>query len=207
MKFSLSWLKEHLDTTADLDTISRKLTSLGLEVEGISDRTKELAPFTVAYVVSAEKHPNADKLRVCMVDTGKGIVQVVCGAPNARTGMKGVFAPAGSHIPGTGVDLKPGVIRGVDSNGMLCSVREMGIGSDHDGIIELPDDAPLGASFAAYQKLDDPVLEIKLTPDRADCLGVRGTRSRSCRSRQAEAAEDSQDRRFFREQDPMAHHR
>jgi phenylalanyl-tRNA synthetase beta chain len=174
MKFSLSWLKEHLETTADLDTISRKLTGLGLEVEGISDRSKELAPFTVAYVVSAEKHPNADKLRVCMVDTGKGIVQVVCGAPNARTGMKGVFAPPGSHIPGTGVDLKPGVIRGVDSNGMLCSVREMGIGNDHDGIIELPDDAPLGTSFAAYQKLDDPVIEIKLTPDRADCLGIRG---------------------------------
>src|SRR5437899_150711 len=148
MKFTLSWLKEHLDTTADLDTLSRKLTGLGLEVEGISDRSKELAPFTVAYVVSAEKHPNADKLRVCMVDTGKGIVQVVCGAPNARTGMKGVFAPAGSHIPGTGVDLKPGIIRGVESNGMLCSVREMGIGSDHDGIIELPDDAPLGVSFA-----------------------------------------------------------
>ncbi|HVI92067.1 MAG TPA: phenylalanine--tRNA ligase subunit beta, partial [Dongiaceae bacterium] len=171
MKFTLSWLKEHLDTSADLDTIARKLTALGLEVEGISDRTKELAPFTVAYVVSAEKHPNADKLRVCMVDTGKGIVQVVCGAPNARTGMKGVFAPPGSHIPGTGVDLKPGVIRGVDSNGMLCSVREMGIGNDHDGIIELPEDAPLGVSFAAYQKLDDPVIEIKLTPDRADCLG------------------------------------
>lgn len=174
MKFSLSWLKEHLDTTADLETISKKLTALGLEVEGISDRSKELAPFTVAYVVSAEKHPNADKLRVCMVDTGKGVVQVVCGAPNARTGMKGVFAPPGSHIPGTGVDLKPGVIRGVESNGMLCSVREMGIGNDHDGIIELPEDAPVGSSFAAYRKLDDPVIEIKLTPDRADCLGVRG---------------------------------
>ncbi|MDY0881794.1 phenylalanine--tRNA ligase subunit beta [Dongia soli] len=174
MKFSLSWLKEHLDTSADLETIAKKLTALGLEVEGISDRSKALAPFTVAYVVSAEKHPNADKLRVCMVDTGKGIVQVVCGAPNAKTGMKGVFAPPGSHIPGTGVDLKPGVIRGVESNGMLCSVREMGIGNDHDGIIELPEDAPVGTSFAAYQKLDDPVIEIKLTPDRADCLGVRG---------------------------------
>src|ERR1700744_4215671 len=125
MKFSLSWLKEHLDTTADLDTLASKLTALGLEVEGISDRSKELAPFTIAYVVSAEKHPNADKLRVCMVDTGKGVVQVVCGAPNARTGMKGVFAPPGAHIPGTGIDLKPGVIRGVESNGMLCSVREM----------------------------------------------------------------------------------
>lgn len=174
MKFTLSWLKTHLDTSADAETIARKLTDLGLEVEGIEDKAKALAPFTVGYVVEAVKHPNADKLRVCKVDTGSGIVQVVCGAPNARTGMKGVFAPAGSHIPGTGVDLKAGVIRGEASNGMLCSAREMGLGTDHDGIIELPDDAPVGASFAAYRKLDDPIFEIKITPDRADCLGVRG---------------------------------
>ena len=174
MKFTLSWLKTHLDTSADAETIARKLTDLGLEVEGIEDKAKALAPFTVGYVVEAVKHPNADKLRVCKVDTGSGIVQVVCGAPNARTGMKGVFAPAGSHIPGTGVDLKAGVIRGEASNGMLCSAREMGLGTDHDGIIELSDDAPVGASFAAYRKLDDPIFEIKITPDRADCLGVRG---------------------------------
>ena len=109
-----------------------------------------------------------------MVDTGQGVVQVVCGAPNARTGMKGVFAPVGSFIPGTKLDLKKGVIRGVDSNGMLCSMREMGLGQDHDGIIDLPADAPVGQSFAAYMGYDDPVIEIKLTPDRADCLGVRG---------------------------------
>ena len=174
MKFTLSWLKTHLDTTADAETIAQKLTDLGLEVEGIEDKAKGLAPFVVGYVVEAIKHPNADKLRVCKVDTGSGIVQVVCGAPNARTGMKGVFAPAGSHIPGTGLDLKAGVIRGEASNGMLCSAREMDLGLDHDGIIELPDDAPVGASFAAYRKLDDPIFEIKITPDRADCLGVRG---------------------------------
>src|SRR5262249_11118537 len=174
LKFTLKWLKEHLDTQADVATIARTLTMIGLEVEGIEDRAKELAPFTIGYVVEAVQHPNADKLRVCKVDTGKGVVQVVCGAPNARTGMKGVFAPPGSFIPGTKLDLKPGVIRGVESNGMLCSMREMGLGQDHDGIIDLAADAPLGQSFAAYMGYDDPVFEIKLTPDRADCLGVHG---------------------------------
>ena len=174
MKFTLKWLKEHLDTKADVETIAHTLTMIGLEVEHIEDRAKDLAPFTIGYVVEAVQHPNADKLRVCKVDTGNGIVQVVCGAPNARTGMKGVFAPPGSHIPGTKLDLKKGVIRGVESNGMLCSMREMGLGQDHDGIIDLAADAPLGKSFAAYMGFDDPVFEIKLTPDRADCLGVHG---------------------------------
>jgi len=174
MKFTLSWLKQHLDTSADVETLSRTLTMIGLEVEKIEDRSKELAPFTIAYVVEAVQHPNADKLRVCKVDTGKGVVQVVCGAPNARTGMKGVFAPPGSHIPGTRMDLKPGVIRGVESNGMLCSMREMGLGEDHSGIIDLAADAPVGQSFADYMGYGDPVFEIKLTPDRADCLGVHG---------------------------------
>ena len=174
MKFTLKWLKQHLDTQADVATIARTLTMIGLEVEHIEDRAKDLAPFTIGYVVEAVQHPNADKLRVCKVDTGNGIVQVVCGAPNARTGMKGVFAPPGSFIPGTKLDLKKGVIRGVESNGMLCSMREMGLGQDHDGIIDLAADAPLGKSFAAYMGFDDPVFEIKLTPDRADCLGVHG---------------------------------
>lgn len=174
MKFTLSWLKRHLDTAADVETLSRTLTMIGLEVEKIEDRSQELAPFTIAYVVEAVQHPNADKLRVCKVDTGQGVVQVVCGAPNARTGMKGVFAPPGSHIPGTKMDLKPGVIRGVESNGMLCSMREMGLGEDHSGIIDLAADAPVGQSFAAYMGYGDPVFEIKLTPDRADCLGVHG---------------------------------
>ncbi|MES1151343.1 MAG: YtpR family tRNA-binding protein, partial [Dongia sp.] len=174
MKFTLSWLKTHLETRAEAAAIAAKLTDLGLEVEGIEDPAQALAPFVVGYVAEAKQHPNADRLKVCRVDTGKGVVQVVCGAPNARTGMKGVFAAPGTHIPGTGLDLKAGNIRGEASNGMLCSARELGLGTDHDGIIELPDDAPIGMSFVKYRKLDDPVIEIKVTPDRADCLGVRG---------------------------------
>ncbi len=174
MKFTLGWLRDHLDTAADAGEIARRLTALGLEVESVSDPAEKLAPFVVGYVVEAKPHPNADRLRFCVVDTGTEKLQVVCGAPNARTGMKGVFAPVGSHIPGTGLDLKKGVIRGVDSNGMLCSTREMGLGEEHDGIIELPADAPIGESFAKVMGLDDPVLDIAITPDRADCLGVRG---------------------------------
>jgi phenylalanyl-tRNA synthetase beta chain len=174
MKFTLSWLADHIDTDAPVDKIADTLTNIGLEVEGIEDKAKQLAPFTVAYVVSAEKHPNADKLRVCIVDTGKEKLQVVCGAPNARTGMKGVFAHAGVTIPGTGVELKKSSIRGVESNGMLCSEREMGLSQEHDGIIELPEDAPIGEPFAKLMGLTDPVIEIKLTPNRPDCTGVRG---------------------------------
>jgi phenylalanyl-tRNA synthetase beta chain len=175
MKFTLSWLKDHLDTDASLGEITDALTALGLEVEDVDDPSAALAPFTVAYVTEAKPHPNADRLRVCLVDTGGDApVQVVCGAPNARTGMKGVFAPAGSHIPGTGIDLKPGVIRGEESNGMLCSEREMGLSDDHEGIIDLPEDAPVGAAFADYMGLNDPIIHIAITPDRGDCLGVRG---------------------------------
>lgn len=176
MKFTLSWLKDHLETGATLDAIVERLTMLGLEVEGVEDRAKELAAFRIAHVVSAEKHPNADKLRVCMVDVGDGKdpVQVVCGAPNARTGLRGVFAPPGTHVPGTGVDLKVGTIRGVESRGMLCSERELKLSDEHNGIIELPEDAPVGASYAEWLGLNDPVIDISLTPDRADCAGVRG---------------------------------
>ncbi|WP_430436663.1 phenylalanine--tRNA ligase subunit beta [Oceanibaculum nanhaiense] len=174
MKFTLSWLKEHLDTDAPLEEIVRTLSMIGLEVEGVEDRAAALAPFTVAHVISAEQHPDADRLRVCKVDTGTEVVQVVCGAPNARTGMKGVFAPVGSHVPGTGIDLKKGTIRGQDSNGMLVSERELGLSDEHDGIIELPEDAPLGIPFAKYAGLDDPLIDIAITPNRADCLGVRG---------------------------------
>ena len=174
MKFTLSWLKDHLETDASLDRLAEALTALGLEVEGVADRGKALAPFTVAHVVSAERHPNADKLQVCMVDTGSGTLQVVCGAPNARTGLKVVFAPVGTYVPGSDVTLKKGVIRGVESNGMLVSERELGLSEAHEGIIEMPEDAPVGASYAALMGLDDPVIEIALTPDRADCAGVRG---------------------------------
>jgi phenylalanyl-tRNA synthetase beta chain len=174
VKFTFSWLKEHLDTRASAQEVAHALTMLGLEVESLTDRGKGLEPFVVARVVEARQHPNADRLRVCTVDTGSGTVQVVCGAPNARTGMKGVFAPAGSFIPGTRLDLKKGVIRGVESNGMLVSEREMGLSDEHEGIIDLPPDAPVGMSFARYAGLDDPLFEVKLTPNRADCLGVMG---------------------------------
>jgi phenylalanyl-tRNA synthetase beta chain len=174
MKFTLSWLKRHLATEATLKEIGEALTSLGLEVEGIEDRAKGLEPFTVGYVLKAEQHPNADRLRVCIVDTGKEQVQVVCGAPNARTGMKGVFAAAGSVIPRTGALLKAGNIRGQASNGMLCSAYEMGLSEDHEGIIDLPADAPVGMPFAKVLGLDDPVIDVAITPNRADCLGIRG---------------------------------
>jgi phenylalanyl-tRNA synthetase beta chain len=174
MKFTLSWLKEHLDTTATLAELRDGLTSLGLEVEGITNPAETLRGFVVGYVVEAVQHPNADRLRLCKVDTGSGLVQVVCGAPNARTGMKGIFAPTGSYIPGTDMTLKASKIRGEESNGMLCSVRELQLGDDHSGIIDLPADAKTGAPAAEALGLDDPVIEIKVTPNRGDCLGVHG---------------------------------
>ena len=174
MKFTLSWLKKHLDTTASLEEIGETLTAIGLEVEDITDPTATFAPFKTAYVEKAEQHPDADRLRVCHVKTEDGMVQVVCGAPNARTGMTGIFAPEGSYIPGTDITLKKGVIRGVESCGMLVSEREMGLSDDHEGIIELEGDIKIGTSFASLFGLDDPVIEIALTPNRADCAGIRG---------------------------------
>jgi phenylalanyl-tRNA synthetase beta chain len=175
MKFTLAWLKEHLDTDAQLAAIVDKLTMIGLEVENVVDRGKLLAPFTIARVISAEQHPNADRLRVCMVETGSGDpVQVVCGAPNARAGMKGVFVPPGAFIPGKNMTLGVGKIRGVESRGMLVSEFELQISDDHEGIIELPDDAPVGANYARWAGIDDPVIEINLTSNRADCTGVDG---------------------------------
>ena len=174
MKFTLGWLKTHLDTSASLREIADMLTAIGLELEGIEDRAEKLRPFIVAYVVEAKQHPDADRLRVCLVDTGTEKLQVVCGAPNARTGMKGVFARSGTTIPGTGLELKKSSIRGQESNGMLCSAREMGLGDDHSGILDLPADAPVGKPFASVLGLDDPVIDIAITPNRADCLGVRG---------------------------------
>jgi phenylalanyl-tRNA synthetase beta chain len=175
MKFTLSWLKDHLDTAASLDEIALTLTRIGLEVEGIQNPAEALSPFIVGEIVAAEKHPNADKLRVCQVDIGKGAtVEVVCGAPNARAGLKTAFAPPGSVIPATGDVLKVGAIRGVTSNGMLCSTRELKLGEDHDGIMELSPDAAPGQPIAPLLGIDDPVIEINLTPNRADCAGVRG---------------------------------
>lgn len=181
MKFTLNWLKDHLDTDASLDTILDALTDLGLEVEAVEDPADTLGAFRIARVIEATQHPDADRLRLCRVETWPNgpdgapeEVQVVCGAPNARTGMVGVFAPVGTHIPGTGVDLKPGVIRGVESNGMLCSERELMISDDHDGIIDLPEDAPLGERFIDYRDMNDPTIEIAITPNRPDALGVHG---------------------------------
>ncbi len=174
MKFTLSWLRTHLDTDADAAAVAERLTAIGLEVEGVTDPGAALAPFRIARVVEAGQHPNADRLRACTVDAGEGPLSVVCGAPNARTGMLAVFAPPGSVIPATGAVLKVGEIRGVQSAGMLLSRREMGLGEEHDGIVELPEDAPVGASYAAWAGLDDPVIEIAVTPNRGDALSVRG---------------------------------
>jgi phenylalanyl-tRNA synthetase beta chain len=174
MKFTLSWLKTHLDTDAPVAEIAATLTRIGLELEGIDDPTAAIAEFRIAHVVEAVQHPNADRLRVCRVDTGHGIATVVCGAPNARTGMKGVFAAPGSFIPGTNVTLRVGEIRGVQSAGMLLSAREMGLGDDHSGIVDLPADAPVGATYVQWAGLGDPVIEVNVTPNRGDCFSVRG---------------------------------
>ncbi|RAI03340.1 phenylalanine--tRNA ligase subunit beta [Acuticoccus sediminis] len=175
MKFTLSWLKDHLETDASLDTIVDQLTAIGLEVEGVEDRAAALAPFRIARIVTATQHPNADRLRVLTVDPGDGSsIQVVCGAPNARAGLVGVFAAPGTHIPGTGVDLSIGSIRGVESRGMMLSEREMGLSNEHDGIVDLPEDAPVGTAYVEWADVGDPVIEIGVTPNRADCLGIRG---------------------------------
>jgi phenylalanyl-tRNA synthetase beta chain len=176
MKFTLSWLKDHLDTDEPVENLAAKLTMIGLEVESLDDKAKLLAPFTIARVISAEQHPNADRLRVCMVDTGNGAapVQVVCGAPNARAGLISVFSPPGTYIPGKNITLGVGTIRGVESRGMLCSAAELEISEDHDGIMELPSDAPIGKGYAEWAGLGDPVFEINLTPNRPDCTGVHG---------------------------------
>jgi phenylalanyl-tRNA synthetase beta chain len=175
MKFTLSWLKEHLDTNATVDEIAVALTRVGLEVESVEDKARALADYTIAYVVSAEQHPNADRLRVCMVETGQGEpVQVVCGAPNARTGMKSVFSPPGTFIPGKGITLGVGTIRGVESRGMLCSAFELGLSEDHEGIIDLPGDAPVGQRYADWAGLGDAVFDVAVTPNRPDALGIHG---------------------------------
>jgi len=175
MKFTLSWLREHLDSDANLETIVETLTRVGLEVESVANPADALAPFTIARVLTAERHPQADKLQVLSVDTGHGPpLQVVCGAPNARAGLKGVFGPPGAYVPGSDLTLKVAAIRGVESHGMMCSVRELQLGDEHDGIIELAEDAPVGAAYAGWAGLDDPVIEVAVTPNRPDAMGVYG---------------------------------
>ena len=174
VKFTLSWLKDHLETDASIDEIAARLPMIGLEVEEVIDRGAALKDFVVAEVIEARPHPNADKLHICVVETGGDRLQVVCGAPNARAGLKGVFAAVGSFIPGTGTRLKAAAIRGVESAGMLLSERGDAALQDHTGIVELPEDAPVGAPAAEVMGLADPIIDLAVTPNRGDCLGVRG---------------------------------
>ncbi len=175
MKFTLSWLKSHLDTQASLTEIAETLTRIGLEVEGLENPAETLGGFRIARIVTAEPHPNADRLRVCQVDVGDAApLQVVCGAPNARAGLKTVFAAPGTYIPAKDFTIAKGVIRGVESGGMMCSPEELGLEGDSSGIFELAEDAPVGTSYAAYAGLDDPLIEINLTPNRSDAASVYG---------------------------------
>ena len=174
MKFTLNWLKEYLDTNATLEQITDKLTALGLEVEDVVDRAEIYKGFVIAKVVECEQHPNADRLKQCLVNTGKEQLQVVCGAPNVRKGLHVVFALPGTTIPSNGMVLKKTKIRDVESNGMICSEAELKLSDESQGIMELPESAPIGGDFAKYMGFDDPVIEINLTPNRADAAGVYG---------------------------------
>ncbi len=192
MKFTLSWLKDHLETEASLDEIVETLTMIGLEVESLDDKSA-LKPFVIAKVLTAYRHPDADKLQVLTVDTGDGKpLQVVCGAPNARAGLIGAFAAPGTYVPGIDLTLSVGKIRGVESHGMMCSERELQMSDEHNGIIDLPKDAPVGTSFAAYAGLDDPAHRDQFDaepPGLHECLR-HCPRPCGCRSRQAQAAAD-----------------
>ncbi|AQS87179.1 phenylalanyl-tRNA synthetase subunit beta [Neoasaia chiangmaiensis NBRC 101099] len=176
MRFTLSWLREHLDFTASLDEIVTRLNAIGLEVESVDNPADRLKGFRVAKILEAHRHPDADRLQVCIVAAGGDFerVQVVCGAPNARAGLHVIFAPPGTYIPGSDMTIKAGRIRGQESGGMLCSLRELGLGEEADGIAELPENVVLGQSYAAFAKLDDPIVEIAITPNRGDALSIRG---------------------------------
>ena len=174
MKFTLPWLKAHLETDADADGVARTLTAIGIEVEGVEPRGADLDAFTVGHVTAVRQHPDADKLKLCEVESVHGTFEVVCGAPNVRLGMKGVFAPEGAVIPATGTVLERTRIRGVESRGMLCSARELGIGEDHDGIVDLGDAPEVGTPAARALGLEGPVLDVAVTPNRGDCFGVHG---------------------------------
>jgi len=175
MKFSFSWLKDHLDTNESAADIADAMTRIGLEVESVDNPADKLRPFTIAKVLTAEPHPQADKLQILSVDDGSGKpLQIVCGAPNARAGLIGVLGHPGDYVPGLDVTLKLAAIRGVESQGMMCSMRELELGDSHEGIIELPADAPVGVAYVDYAQLDDPVFDVAITPNRQDCMGVRG---------------------------------
>ncbi|MGN6691784.1 MAG: YtpR family tRNA-binding protein, partial [Sphingopyxis sp.] len=175
MKITLDWLREHLDGGFTADDVVATLNRIGHEVEGVENPAEKLAGFRVAKILTADKHPQADKLQVLTVDSGDGVpLTVVCGAPNARAGLVGVLGLPGAVVPANGMELKVAAVRGVESNGMMCSTRELELGDDHDGIIELPADAPVGTPFADYSGAGDPVIDISITPNRQDCMGVRG---------------------------------
>ena len=174
MKITLDWLREHLEGGFTVEDVVTTLNRIGHEVEGVENPAEKLAGFRVAKVLTADKHPQADKLQVLTVDTGEQVLQVVCGAPNARAGLVGVLGLPGAVVPANGMELKVAAVRGIESNGMMCSTRELELGDDHDGIIELPADAPIGTSFADYSGAGDPVIDISITPNRQDCMGVRG---------------------------------
>ena len=203
MKFTLSWLKDHLETDASVEAIAAAMTMAGLEVEHVSDPAAKLAAFSVARIVEAVQHPNADRLRVCQVDTRDGRREIVCGAPNARSGLTTIYAPIGAYVPGSGITLEARPVRGVVSHGMLCSARELGVSEEGEGIVELGEDLAVGAPAAEAFGLD-PVIDFEVTPNRPDWLGVDGvarelaaglrpsrwSRSRACspvRSRSASA--------------------
>jgi tRNA-binding EMAP/Myf-like protein len=181
MKLTLPWLKEHLATEASLGEIVEQLTMLGLEVEAVEKRGADLSPFRVAQVTDVRPHPDAERLSLCRVDTGEHAVEVVCGAPNVHAGMKAVFAPVGAVIPGSGEVLKRARIRGVESNGMLCSAGELLLGEDYEGIIELAADAPVGRPASEAIKVEGPIIEVAVTPNRSDCFGSRSTFPRATR--------------------------
>ena len=174
MKFTLSWLKEHLDTDATIDEVVEAMTLAGLEVEEVENPAEKLSAFSIAKVISAEKHPDADRLKVCQVETRDGMRQIVCGAPNARAGMTVAFAPLGAFIPGLdlSLDKKPRKIRGVESSGMMCSSKELEMGDDHDGIMDLDDSFEMGTPLADALDMNDPVIDFEVTPNRPDWLGV-----------------------------------
>ncbi|QEH94978.1 phenylalanine--tRNA ligase subunit beta [Gluconobacter thailandicus] len=176
MKFSLSWLREHLDFTASSEEICARLNGIGLEVESVENPAEKLAGFRTAKILEAHRHPDADRLQLCRVAAGAGYedLQVVCGAPNARAGLHVIFAPPGTYVPGLDITIKKGKIRGEESGGMLCSLRELGLGEESDGIAELPETTPIGEAYATYAELDDPVIEIAITPNRGDALSIRG---------------------------------
>ncbi|MEP6968553.1 MAG: phenylalanine--tRNA ligase subunit beta, partial [Pseudomonadota bacterium] len=173
MKFTLSWLREHLDTTADVAEVVEAMTMAGLEVEHVIDPAARLAAFSAARIVSAARHPNADRLSVCQAETRDGLKEIVCGAPNARSGLVTVYAPIGTHIPGSGITLEPRAVRGVVSNGMLCSAAELETAAEADGIVELPPETPVGAPAAEALGLE-AVIDFEVTPNRPDWLGVAG---------------------------------